>query len=94
MVIGIGVCIVGIALLTIPGPGIPVLALGAAALARESLTVARILDNLELWARRRFAGAQGRWSRSPGWAKALAVTALVAVAGVAAVGVYEVTLGR
>lgn len=40
--------IVGVALLVLPGPGIPPLLLGGALLAGESLTVARWLDSVEL----------------------------------------------
>jgi hypothetical protein len=94
MVTGIAMCLVGIVLLAIPGPGIPVLALGAAAVARESLRVARALDKLELWARRMWARSRGLWSRSPGWTKVMLTTALAVVAGAAAMGVYEITLGR
>ena len=43
---------VGIVFLAIPGPGIPVLVVGAAMMAQESLPAARTLDWLELSIRR------------------------------------------
>lgn len=45
---GMILVVVGIALLILPGPGIPPLLIGAALLAGESLTVARWLDGVEL----------------------------------------------
>jgi hypothetical protein len=47
-----GLILVGVVLLFVPGPGILFLALGGAALARESLAVARALDWLEIRGRR------------------------------------------
>ena len=58
---GIGLIVVGLLLLVLPGPGLLVAAVGAALLAEESLTVARALDWLDVrvtrlwrrWRRRR-----------------------------------------
>jgi hypothetical protein len=58
LAIGVGLSAAGVVLLMIPGPGIPVLVLGLAALARESERVARALDALEVRLRR-LPGSRG-----------------------------------
>jgi len=52
--IGIGVLLVlaGIVFLPLPGPGIAIIVVGALLIAEESLSAARLLDWLELKARR------------------------------------------
>jgi hypothetical protein len=50
--------VAGAILLMIPGPGIPLLALGMAAVARESAFVARLLDAAELRVRRLLSRAR------------------------------------
>jgi hypothetical protein len=55
---GIGLTLVGIFFLAVPGPGIPILAIGLALIAQESAVTARLLDRAELrlrhwWQRRR-----------------------------------------
>lgn len=45
------IAVAGIVLLPLPGPGMLVVALGAFLVAQESLTAARMLDQLELRAR-------------------------------------------
>jgi len=44
---------IGVIALPLPGPGLLIIALGALPIAEESRTVARRLDALELWLRRR-----------------------------------------
>lgn len=46
---GIGLLIVGIAMLVLPGPGILVMIIGAALIAQESLFAARLLDRADQW---------------------------------------------
>lgn len=54
IVLGVLLSLCGIVFLAIPGPGLPILALGGAMVAGESLRVARLLDRLDLlWRRRR-----------------------------------------
>jgi uncharacterized membrane protein HdeD (DUF308 family) len=48
MVAGAVIVLAGIVLLPLPGPGMLVIALGALLVAEESLTVAKMLDALEL----------------------------------------------
>jgi hypothetical protein len=50
--LGALLCVVGIVFLAIPGPGIPVLAIGAALVAQQSRTAAELLDRTELRLRR------------------------------------------
>ena len=45
---GIALIIVGVLFLAIPGPGIPILLIGAGMLAQESRSAARALDSMEL----------------------------------------------
>ena len=56
---GIGLTMVGVFFLAVPGPGIPILAVGLALVAQESKAMARLLDRAEIrlrrwWKRRRF----------------------------------------
>lgn len=52
--VGIGLLLLGVGfvLLFIPGPGIPMMVIGAAMLAQESPSMARLLDRLEVAARK------------------------------------------
>jgi hypothetical protein len=49
---GIVLSIVGLFFLAVPGPGIPILAIGLALIAQESAVLARFLDRAELRLRR------------------------------------------
>jgi hypothetical protein len=49
---GILLTVVGVFFLAVPGPGIPILAVGLALIAQESATMARWLDRSELKMRR------------------------------------------
>ena len=51
IVVGALIALAGIVLLPLPGPGMLVIALGALLVAEESLSVAKVLDALELRAR-------------------------------------------
>ena len=53
---GIALTLVGIFFLAVPGPGIPILAVGLALIAQESAVMARFLDRAELRVR-------GWWKR-------------------------------
>ena len=50
---GIALCLVGVFFLAVPGPGIPILAVGLALIAQESRRTARLLDRAEVRIRRR-----------------------------------------
>jgi Putative transmembrane protein (PGPGW) len=49
---GIVLTLVGVFFLAVPGPGIPILAVGLALVAQESVVTARLLDRAELRLRR------------------------------------------
>ena len=49
---GVLLSLVGVFFLAVPGPGIPILAVGLALIAQESATMARWLDRAELRLRR------------------------------------------
>ncbi|HWM44647.1 MAG TPA: PGPGW domain-containing protein [Burkholderiales bacterium] len=52
VIAGIALSLVGILFMAIPGPGIPILALGLALVAQESAVMARFLDRAEIRLRR------------------------------------------
>jgi Putative transmembrane protein (PGPGW) len=52
VVAGIALSLAGILFMAIPGPGIPILALGLALVAQESAVMARLLDRAEVRLRR------------------------------------------
>ncbi|HSA68386.1 MAG TPA: PGPGW domain-containing protein [Burkholderiales bacterium] len=49
---GIALALVGVFFMAVPGPGIPILAIGLALVAQESAAMARLLDRTELRLRR------------------------------------------
>jgi hypothetical protein len=49
---GIALTVIGIFFLAVPGPGIPILAVGLALIAQESAGMARLLDRAEIRIRR------------------------------------------
>jgi Putative transmembrane protein (PGPGW) len=49
---GIVLALVGIFFMAVPGPGIPILAIGLALVAQESAAMARLLDRTEIRLRR------------------------------------------
>ena len=56
---GIVLTLVGVFFLAVPGPGIPILVIGLALIAQESVTLARWLDRTEVRLRR----AWKRWRK-------------------------------
>jgi uncharacterized protein (TIGR02611 family) len=83
--VGVGLLIVAIGIvgLPAPGPGMLVIALGGALLARESRAVARAMDWLEVRLRRVFHWARSAWKHAAPLAKALLVVVGLGLAGVA-----------
>lgn len=45
---GVLLCVVGLFFMAVPGPGIPIFAVGLAFIAQESAAIARFLDRAEL----------------------------------------------
>ena len=74
----------GVVLLFIPGPGLLLIAFGAALIARQSLWLAKRLDRLELVLRRAAQKARTGWRRSSAAVRAAIVAA--AVLGAAGAG--------
>lgn len=70
---GLVVLAAGLVLLPAPGPGMVVVAIGAAMIAQESLVIAKFLDWLELRGHNGYLRLKARWVRWPKVAR-LAVT--------------------
>ena len=64
LVIGSALLLVGVVLLVIPGPGIPLVFLGAGFVAQESRWVAQTMDTVEVWIRGVIRWVRRKWSRS------------------------------
>lgn len=62
--VGVLLSLVGLFFMAVPGPGIPILAVGLALVAQESAVMARLLDRAELWVRRKLASCRGPGSRT------------------------------
>jgi hypothetical protein len=78
----------------VPGPGIPLLFLGAAILAERSRPVARALDWSEMKARKVIAYARAWWRRAPVRKKVAVVLGGVLGLVGAGFGAYSITFGR
>lgn len=91
--LGLLLTLAGIFFLAAPGPGTIVLALGLALLAGESMTVARLLDWLELKFRPLYLWGKQRWQKaSPRTRLALMVSlSLLGLAAAAAGGYFFFT---
>lgn len=74
----------GIVFLAIPGPGLPILALGAALIAQQFLFVARALDEVELVLRKLHRKALAFWKKASTAARAAIVGSAALVAAGAA----------
>ena len=84
----------GLILCVIPGPGMPLLIIGAALLAQRSLTVAKGLDWTEVKARKMIAFGKAWWRDATGTARFAAVLILAVVIGGAGYGAYSITFGN
>ncbi len=65
-VAGIVLIAAGALLLVIPGPGIPVVAIGAALIAQQFRWAATFLDRTELFLRKQWASLRKLWKRKTG----------------------------
>jgi hypothetical protein len=91
-VLGILLLVGGVVLLVIPGPGIPLIAFGAALLAQQSLWLARQLDELEPVLRRLARRGKSFWKKAATPVKAAIVSGAALVAAAAVYGAYLVFL--
>lgn len=72
---GLVLTAVGLFMLPAPGPGLPILLVGATMVAGESYAVAAALDWMELWLRKLITRARTRWKRAGFAARTLLVAA-------------------
>jgi hypothetical protein len=79
----------GVVLCFIPGPGIPLLVIGAGLLGDESRVIARALDGLEVRARKVIARGRRWWRGASRMARDAAITAAVIVMCGIAYGGYR-----
>jgi len=94
LVVALLLVVGGMILCVIPGPGLPLLIIGAALLAERSRTIARGLDWIEVKARRVIAWGKAWWRHATGTGKFAAVLiGAVAVVG-GGYGAYSITFGR
>lgn len=87
---GILVMAAGLFFLPAPGPGTVILLIGAALVAQESLTAARLLDRAEVFARKIADRSRQVWRGLPVPAKILLVLLAAALLAAAAWGAYRV----
>jgi uncharacterized protein (TIGR02611 family) len=92
LLIGVVIVAIGIVALPGPGPGTLIIALGAAFLAKESLAVARLMDWAEVRLRRVWLWARSAWKRASLPARIGVAVAAAGVVGVAVYLAYAVTL--
>ena len=92
LVVGSLVLLAGILLMPAPGPGLIVVAVGAALVAQESYLAARALDWLEVRLRKLWASIARRWKRTPLALKGIVVAFAAMAAGLAGWGAYAVLL--
>ena len=90
IVAGVALIVAGGIQLVIPGPGILVMALGAALVAQESEKASRVLDRFELWVVHQIDRFRKWWSKASLPARILVVTvaSIIGFAGAAAVGFF------
>jgi hypothetical protein len=80
----------GIVFLAIPGPGLPILAFGAALIAQQFLFVARALDDVELLLRKLHRKALAFWKKASTAVRAAVVGSAAIIAAGAAYVAYLV----
>jgi uncharacterized protein (TIGR02611 family) len=91
--LGIGclVVIAGIAMVPLPGPGWPIVLVGAGLLARESSRAARALDWVEVRFRGLLSWGVCRWQRASFGLRCIVVVIVLAVLGTGAWVVWRLT---
>lgn len=81
---------VGVVFCITPGPGIPLILVGAMLLAEHSLALARMLDWLEVRARKVFERARSSWRKTSPVVKNGAVVIAMAIVAAVGYGAYQV----
>jgi hypothetical protein len=82
--------LLGLVALPAPGPGMIIIAIGGALIARESARVARVLDWVEVRLRRVLTRATRWWKRASTPKRIGLGLGAVTICGVAALGAYRV----
>ena len=85
---------IGLIFCLIPGPGIPLILIGAMLLAERSRTLARLLDWLEVRSRKVLQRARSWWRRSSRFAKNALILLATGVMAGAGYGAYHIVFGR
>jgi hypothetical protein len=80
----------GIAFLVLPGPGLPLLAVGLGLLAGLSRPLARALDHAEPFVRRQLHRVARRWHQLTGYGKAALVATGVVITGGVGIAVVQI----
>ena len=88
LVVGILLLVGGVILLFIPGPGILLIAFGGALVAQQSLWMAKLLDEIELFGRKVFRFGERFWKRASVPIRALVVFVAAAGSGAAGYAAY------
>lgn len=86
--------VAGLILCVIPGPGLPLVIVGAALLAERSLIIARSLDWTEVRGQKMLAWAKRWWSHGTEAGRFAAVLIAAVLLGGAAYGAYSITFGH
>ncbi|HSU53216.1 MAG TPA: hypothetical protein VLT36_04070 [Candidatus Dormibacteraeota bacterium] len=84
----------GVILCLIPGPGLPLLIIGAGLLGERSITIARGLDWIEVKARKVIAWGTSWWRHATETGRVAAVLIGGVLVGGAGYGAYWITFGR
>jgi hypothetical protein len=85
---------IGVVLIFLPGPAVLFFAITGALLATESLTVARMLDWVELRLRAVAHWLVRRWRAMSGLQRVLAIATIVLGGSACAFGLYQLTFAR
>jgi hypothetical protein len=92
--VGVILVIAGIVLCVFPGPGIPLIILGASFLAERSRTIARSMDWSELKIRQGIKWALLWWRKASLPARCVALVLITGVSAVGAYGAYRMLFDR
>jgi hypothetical protein len=88
IVAGVVVVMLGLFFLPAPGPGMVILAFGAALIAQQSLTAARLLDSAEVRTRRILRPLRRFWKHSPAPVRVAIALLVSLMAGAAAFSTF------
>jgi hypothetical protein len=85
--------VIGAFLMFFPGPAIPFFFLAGALLATESLTIARLLDWIEVRLRATWRWGKRHWGNTPHWGRALLVVAALGLSAASTYVSYRLLIG-